>query len=280
MNKFYTDKTLVVGDVHIGPNQNLRRADWLGRFIKDIEPDRIVFIGDLLTFDSLSAWDKDKRRKMEMRRYEKDIKAGEEFLERMEAEAGEKLPTEIILTEGNHEFREERYIDYNPELEGSLNYKASLSLCADRDDSGRQSANSREPSGGNSRNIRGWQTVPYREFFKYKGISFTHVPIMESGRPVQGKYATNRALDICDSSVVFGHTHKLDYASAHPHGRVHLKEALNVGCYFEHIDEYAKGSVTSYWRGLILLDHHKHGRFRFETYPIGQLRRMYGGGSK
>ena len=57
-----SDKTIVIGDEHVAPGQNLRRADWLGRFINDVKPNRVVHIGDFGTFDSLSAWDKDKRK--------------------------------------------------------------------------------------------------------------------------------------------------------------------------------------------------------------------------
>jgi predicted phosphodiesterase len=247
------DTTLVVGDVHVSPGQNLRRADWLGAFIKDIKPERIVYIGDLITFDSLSAWDKDKRKKMEGRRYSRDIETACEFLARVQVLYKGSLgllPT--ILTEGNHEHREARYLDYHPEVD--FDYKQRLNL-------------------KDEYNIN---VYPYKEFYKYKGVGFTHVPITESGRPVTGKYPTTRALEICSHSVVFGHTHKLDYSSVHRHGQAHLQEALNVGCYFEHVDEYAQGSVTSYWRGLILLEHYKHGRFKFDTYPMGMLRREYG----
>lgn len=247
------DKTVVVGDVHVGPSQNLRRARWLGRYVRDVSPNRVVFIGDLATFDSLSAWDKDKRKKMEGRRYQKDVDSLAEFVDIFYSEVGPSPSFKVILTEGNHEDRIARYVDYNPVMDGNLDYLK---------DSGIDNYD--------------WKIVPYREFFNYKGISFTHVPLMENGRPVSGQYATRRALEVCRNSVVFGHTHKLDYKSVHRHGQPHLQEALNVGCYFEHIDDYAKGSVTSYWRGLVTLDHYSHGRFAFEAIPLGLLKRKYG----
>jgi len=244
-----SDLTIVVGDTHIGPGQNLRRADWLGRYIKDIKPNRVVYIGDHNTFDSLSAWDKDKRKKMEGRRFQKDLDTLKKFTNKVNAAAG-RYEYESILTEGNHEYRVDRYIDYHPELDGQLEYVVR---------------------GG----LEGFKIIPYMSFYKHKGISFTHVPIMENGRPVSGKYATARSLDICAGSVVFGHTHKLDYRAVHKHGQAHLQEALNVGCYFEHVDEYALGSMTSYWRGLVTLEHYQHGRFKFDCTPMGMLKKEY-----
>jgi hypothetical protein len=210
----------------------------------------VVHIGDIATFDSLSGWDKDKRRKMEGRRFTKDIGALSGYLGLL-VKGGKAPSYESVLCEGNHEDRISRYLDTHPEMEGQLDYTGLVG-------------------------IKGkWKIIPYRSFYKHNGISFTHVPIMENGKPVSGKLATGKSLEICSSSIVFGHTHKLDYTALHRHGQPHLQESLNVGCYFEHIDEYAQGSVTSYWRGLVVLDHYKHGRFGFEAVPMGLLKREY-----
>ena len=56
------DTTLVIGDAHVAPDQNLRRFKWANQYIKDVGPDRIVIIGDFVTLDCFSEWDKDKRR--------------------------------------------------------------------------------------------------------------------------------------------------------------------------------------------------------------------------
>jgi predicted phosphodiesterase len=249
-----SDKTIVVGDVHVAPDQSLRRATWLGRLVHDIKPDRIVFIGDFGTFDSLSAWDRDKRKLMENRRYYKDIHSMRTFLSNYCI--GSNTPdlygsVEHILTEGNHEDRIRRYIDINPIMERQLDYADQIGI-ADT-----------------------WKIVPYKSYYTHKAVAFTHAPINEGGKPVSGKTATAKVLELCDTSVVFGHTHKLDYKAAHRHGKKHLQEVLNVGCFFEHVDEYALGSMTSYWRGIVVLNHYDKGRFGYETIPLGLLRREY-----
>jgi len=247
------DITLVVGDVHVGPGQNLRRADWLGWAIKDIQPTRVVFIGDLLTLDSLSGWDKDKRKKMEGRRYAKDIQSGVEFLNRMEAQMGD-WDGEVILTEGNHEDRLWRYLDKDPSFSEHVDYRKDMGL-----------------------DERGWKVVPYKEDYRHKGVCYTHIPITAAGRPISRKDICGAALDTYGVPVIFGHTHRLANAQLHRKGTAHLQEALNVGCYFEHIDEYAKGSQTNYWRGLVVIDHYAQGRFGFRTIPMSELRKLYRG---
>ena len=248
------DRTLVIGDAHVAPRQPLRRFDWANRLIHDVQPNRIVIIGDFVTMDSLSDWDKDKRKKMEGRRYKADVECGLKALEQLLWQV--PLSVEIIFCEGNHENRLDRYLDTHPELDGSVSIKRDLLDYV---------------------TMQGYNLtyVPYKEYWTYKGVSFTHVPIQESGRPVGGKTATSRSLSIHQNSVVFGHTHKFDVACEHRHNATHLNQAINVGCFFEHIDEYARGSVTSYWRGLVLLDHYSHNRVDITTFSLGRIKALY-----
>lgn len=246
------DLTLVVGDVHVAPGQDMHRAYLLGQAIRELKPKRVVFIGDFLTFDSLSDWDKDKRRKMEGRRYQADIDAGRKFLATMQEGYTVENDAEFIFVEGNHEDRLWRYLDKQPLFERAVDYRKDLG-------------------------INHWTHIPYKEHYLHKGVYFTHVPINESGKPVGGSSACARALGIYQHSVVFGHTHKLASSSIHRHGAAHLNQALNVGCYFDHIDDYALGSVTSYWRGIVLVDHYKPGRFNWNPISLGKLRQVYGG---
>ena len=244
------DLSLVIGDVHIAPGQSMDRARLLGMAINELEPNRVIFIGDFLNFDSLSAWDKDKRKKMEGRRYQKDIDSGKKFLETMDNKVISGDP-EYIFIEGNHEDRLWRYLDGQPLFDGAIDYRVDLG-------------------------IQEWKHIPYKEHYYHKGVYFTHVPINESGKPVSGPAACAKSLSIYQHSVVFGHTHKLASSSVHRHGSDHLNQSLNVGCYFDHIDDYALGSVTSYWRGIVLIDHYKYGRFNWNPISMGKLRQTYG----
>jgi predicted phosphodiesterase len=234
------DSTLVIGDEHVSTGQKLNRADLLGKAIKDIKPTRIVHIGDLMTFDVFSAWDRDKRKKMD---------AGLEYLDRIDKASG-GYKCEVIMTEGNHEDRLWRYIDHNPEMEGAIDYVRDL-------------------------NISHWNIIPYKGYYNYKGVGFTHIPINGAGKPIGGKYVCTKALELHQGSTVFGHTHRLCVDTLHRHGGRNLNQALNVGCFFNHTDEYAQGSQTSYWRGLVLLDHYKQGRFGWQPISMGKLRKAY-----
>lgn len=250
-----SDITLVIGDAHVDPkqakaNKGLERFTWANKYIHDIKPDRVVIIGDFFTMDSVSSHNNGKFLTKENLRYSLDLMAGEAGLQLLDVPKN----TELIFTEGNHEERSRRYLEGVPELEGTLPTPEDVTR-------------------GVYPDVK-W--VPYKEFHTYRGVGFTHVPFNEGGKPVAGKTATARALDLCDTSVVFGHTHKLDVACVHRHGGRHLVQAINVGCFFAHVDDYALGTVTSYWRGLVTLNHYDHGRVDVETLALGRLRREYG----
>lgn len=251
------DVTLVVGDCHIGAGQNFRRFDWLGKLIEHKKPTRVVFIGDVMTMDSLSAWDRDKRQKMEGRRYNKDIDCGLKAFDKMFAQIGKKTVQNIewVYIKGNHENRLDRYLEIDPTFAGHVDIITDLGL------------------------DELMEVVEYKDDYIHKGVAFTHIPITEGGTCLAaGGHASSakKALDLYSSSVVYGHTHKLETACKHRHGAKRLQQALNVGCFFEHVDEYALGSVTSYWRGLVLMTHYDVGRFDIETISLGRMKREYG----
>lgn len=255
----HDDLTLVVGDAHTDPSQHnkrgLRRFEWLHNMILEYCPSRILTIGDFTSMPSMSAWDRDKRRLVENRRLAKDWAVAKEALSII-TDAANKVDALQIYIAGNHEEWPLRYLDFHPELEGDPLFDIDAAL-------GLSNA--------------GIKYVPYKDDYTYRGVSFTHVPIQSNGKPVGGKNATQRALDIYSNSVVFGHTHNFDVAAVHRKNSTSLQQAINCGCFFEHVDDYAQGSMTNYWRGILLLNHYDVNRVDIEQWSLGRMRRVYGG---
>ena len=239
-------RVLVLGDSHLGPEQDLRRFKALGNYIKSVEPDIIVEIGDFLTLDSLSGWDKDKRKKMEGRRYEKEIVAGNRALDFIQGVP--KNTKRRIKVKGNHENRLDRYLDHDPTFAGQVSIEKDLKL-----------------------KERGFEVVEYKDHIDVSGISFTHVPINGLGRAIGEPNVTKKALALYNNSVVFGHCHVLSHTAEHRTNAPHLNQALCVGGFFEHVDEYAVGSKTDYWRGIVLLTVYHANRFDLATTSMSNL---------
>lgn len=248
-------RVLVVGDAHVDEHQSLSRFDVLGNKIRADAPDYVVIIGDFLSLNCLSEWDKNKRAKMENRRYHLEMDAGNEALDRAGLDGSQ--PTNVVYLGGNHEDREDRYFDQDPTFEGATNLVSSLKL--------------------KERKIK---FVPYRQVYTLGGVSFIHIPLASNGKPIGNPNVCQKALKLFHNSVVFGHTHTLDHAAEHRHGSPHLNQALAVGCFFEHVDDYAKGSMTNYWRGLVDMDIYSPNRFDFKTCSMRQLYDLHGGKSK
>jgi predicted phosphodiesterase len=251
-------KIVVIGDCHVTSDQNLRRFDWLNKYLLENTPDVLIIIGDFLTLNSLSAWDRDKRLLMEGRRLEREFDFGNAALDRLEKNLSIHVRTgysnypRLIFIEGNHEERLGRYIESHPELEGkSFSVRHRLAL----DD-------------------RGWEWIPYRSYVEINGIFFTHIPFGKS-REISGKDICSKAELVTIGSTVFGHTHELHTSCVHKHGMKHLQQILNVGCYFEQDEEYVEGKMTNYWKGIVELTNYDYGRFDIKTISMGHLQRGY-----
>lgn len=233
-------KILIIGDAHITEQDNLNRFRGMEKIIKKHKPNKIVIIGDFLTMDCLSAWDKNKKKVMEGKRFKNEIDKGNEALTLIQS----FFTGEIIYIEGNHEDRVERYLDVNPTFDGVVNIPIQLKL--------------------EERKIR-W--IKFKGFYNINGISFTHIPISGNGRPISGTNMTKKALSMFSNSVVFGHTHslKIDHETRHNSG---MNKALNVGCFFEEDHDYTEGTVQDHWKGLILLETNKPNDFDFTTISM------------
>lgn len=242
-------KILVIGDAHITEKDNLNRFKAMQKVIKKYKPNKILIIGDFLTLDCLSAWDKNKKKIMEGKRFKNEIDKGNEALDLIQ----EVHKGEIIYLEGNHEDRLERYLDVQPTFDGVVNIDLQLKL--------------------KDRKIT-W--IRYKAFYTINGISFTHIPIAGNGRPIGGMNMTKKALQMFNNSIVFGHTHslKIDHETRHNGG---MNKALNVGCFFEEDHDYTEGSVCDYWKGLILLETTKANDFDFTTISMESIMKGFTG---
>jgi predicted phosphodiesterase len=242
-------KILVIGDSHVDENQKLDRFECLNKVLKSTEGiTHVISIGDFLSLNALSGWDRSKRLLMENRRYSHEVEAGRDALSALQ-DGLDQSDIEWVYIEGNHENRATRYCEEYPEMFGTVDVPSALTL-----------------------DERGWKWVPYKQNYNLNGVSFTHIPINGAGKAIGNPNVAHKALQVYANSVVFGHTHTLDIAGLHRQNAPHLNQALSVGCFFEHIDEYAKGSMTNYWRGVVLLDMYSRNRFDISTLSMRQVK--------
>lgn len=247
-----TNKILVIGDAHVTNGQSLRRFKWLNKLIKSRKDLTHVYImGDFLTLNSLSAWDKDKRLLMEDRRLFKEIEAGNQALDILLDGINPKIV--IVYQEGNHEDRLTRYTQIHSELaDRTFSIPSLLRLSS-----------------------RGIKWIPYRSYSVQGGIHFTHIPFGKA-KEISGKDICSKAELVTTASVCFAHTHELHTSCVHKHGMKHLQQIFNAGCFFEKEEDYVEGKMTNYWKGVSILTNYSFGRFDIETISMHRLQVEYG----
>lgn len=243
-------------------NDDLKRFYLLSKFIVHNKPDIIILMGDFLTLDSLNFFDKGKIRKLEGKRYKKEIDVGNKALDIIfgrltqlqNKQRKQKIKIynpEIIFLEGNHCFRCKRYLDIDPTFDGFISIENDLNL--------------------KKYNIK---YIPYMEYIEKNGVLFTHIPF-NRWKDICGVNITKKAQAVVSKSCVFAHTHTSEYENFQKHGQDDLQQILSVGCFFENNGDYIAGRVTEYWKGLILLNIFDYGRFDFQTFSMERLKSIY-----
>jgi len=254
---------VVIGDSHVDDEQDLDRFDLLSKFIIDQQPEFIISIGDFLTLNCLSAWDRNKRKNMEGRRYHKEIDAGnraldllmgriEKYNKKRKKDRKKQYNPEWVFIEGNHEERLTRYLETDPTFDGTVGIEKDLKL-----------------------KERGFTFIPYREYHYIDDVGFTHIPFNKIA-PISGVDITRKAQAVGVKSTVFGHTHEQHLSHVHKEGMPHLQDTYNCGCFFDKKEDYVHGRVTNYWRGVTIIDIWKEGRFDVDAWSMGRLERAYG----
>lgn len=121
---------LIIPDIQDCPGAPKDHLTWIGKYMLDRQPDKIICLGDFVNMDSLSSYDRGKKA-MEGRRYRADVESGVEAMatlmkpltdynaqKRRNKEAQYK--PELHMTLGNHEERILRAANDNAQLDGVL----------------------------------------------------------------------------------------------------------------------------------------------------------------
>lgn len=91
--------------------------------------DEVVILGDYMDFDCISSFNKGKPRTFEGKTLERDYQVGNQVLDAIQAAGREQNEDcKFALLEGNHEFRIEKLLDENPQLQGMIEVPKQLRL--------------------------------------------------------------------------------------------------------------------------------------------------------
>lgn len=255
---------LCIPDAHASPTHNNDRFDILGKFIIDRMPDVIVNIGDMADMESLCSYDKGKK-SFEGRRYKADVRAVidaqerifapmNEYNARMKTTKHKQYKPDLHITLGNHENRINRVIEYQAELEGTIDVK-DLKY-----------------------EDFGWTVHEYTKHVNIDGIIFSHHfsgGVM--GRPISGEHPAYSHITKLHSSCVAGHSHLRDFCERTTAEGKKLTSTI-VGCYLDEDqwEDYAGEANKLWWRGICVLNNCIDGAYDPEFIGIKALKEKYG----
>ena len=245
----------ILPDTQVKPGVPTDHLDWIGRAIKDYKPDVVVHLGDHWDFESLSSWSSPGSIELEGLRYEDDLQAGNEALQRLHrAMAGWK--GRKIMLRGNHEHRLERAISANPKWAGAVGYHQFV-----------------------DRSL-GWEIVDYfcgsPQATYVDGITYAHYfANPNTGKPIGGTIS-NRLAKI-GTSFVQGHVQGLLQGNVQ-YATGHIRHGIVAGSCYLH-DEPYKGMANTHWRGVVVLNEVRDGTFCEMPLTLDYLCRKYEGRS-
>ena len=251
-------KHLVIPDTQVKPGVNTDHLEWAGQYAAEKKPDVIVHIGDHWDMPSLSSYDKGKTG-YEGRRYVKDIKAGNDAMDRFMkpiykeqrrmAKAKKRIwKPRLIFCIGNHEERIMRAVENDAMLEGLIGY---------------QDFNLEE---------HGWEVHPFLSPVVADGVAYSHYftsGVM--GRPVS---SARLMLNKKHMSTVMGHVQQRDIAFAQrADGKT--MTGIFVGTFYSHDEAYLGEQGNGQWRGIWTLNEVDDGQFDEMPVSLRYLESKY-----
>ncbi len=199
-------RVMVMGDAHDRPGRDKERFKWIGRMASERLPDAFVCIGDVASFDSLSAHETPgSQADAERPSFHQELDSLDEALGLFHSQLPVgSLP--IFITLGNHEHRTERAANRQPKLNGDMPIRLNEVFARYR-----------------------WQARPFGEFLDLYGVDLVHCPLNVMGREMGGEHVERTVANKALRSLVFGHTHRAQVVNMTKVGQHRRVTVVNVG---------------------------------------------------
>lgn len=231
-------KTIVVlPDVHLSDGQEHIDYELVKRFLSKNHCDEIVILGDFMDMESLSHWNMSKRRKLEGKRFEKEIETANKELDFLQ-----KCADKVTYIEGNHEYWVVDYIDENPEMEGLIELDKRLNL-----------------------KRRGIKFVKMNDLYAIGNLYLTHGMYIN-------KYHAQNHLSKLGCNLIYGHSHNTQTAMQNQAmQKPHM--AYGLGCLCEHKPDYMKNKPANWISQFAVI--YMDSKGNFNVYPINIIEHKF-----
>lgn len=221
---FEIQKTVLLPDIHY-PHYDLKVMDAVGEFIVDYDPDEIVYMGDQLSLDCISGWNRNKPLLKEGQRLIRDFNNfNKDVLELHERITRPDIRKTFFI--GNHEQRLQWYIEAHPELEEMIELDRNLNL-----------------------QERGYRIIPFNGIYKIGKLSVIHGYYWN-------KFHAAKTLEAFEGNVVYSHVHNPQmYAKVSPVDRKGYHTATSLPCLCNIKPDYKKNAPNFWINGFGVVEH-------------------------
>lgn len=199
-----------------------------------------------MDFDCISSHNKENLRAIAGKTIQADYDHANKILDRWQSLTDAK----ITIIEGNHEFRMERYINANPQLEGMFEVPRCLHLKS-----------------------RGINWVPFwsaGKTYKIGNATFIHGPSSLTG------FHTKKAAHAYGSSTFYGHTHDVQCFSVEYADKAKTIVGQSLGCLCDK-QPYMRGQPDKWQLAFGVFHFFEDGYFQYECIRIFKGRFYYNG---
>jgi hypothetical protein len=251
-----THNHIVIPDTQVAPGVPTIHLAWAGQYIHDeyaSRPDTdltLIHVGDHWTMDSLNSYDKRGSKRMEGRRYDQDVDAGNQGFNRLNAPIWNDRIKRKILLRGNHEDRITRRANDDAVLDGTVSLD-DLDSC-------------------------GWETHDFLEVVTVDGVAYSHYfANPNTGRPYGGQSMDTR-LKTVGYPFTAGHEQGLK-VGIRSLTNGHRQRALIAGSFYLHDEDYLGPQGNSPWHGILVCHQVNDGNYDLMEVSMDYLCRRYEG---
>ena len=231
------EKWLVIPDIHL-PYEDKKTFKAIWSYMGSEKWDGVIILGDLLDFNEISKFNQDApRRRTE--KVKETFQTGNLFLDKLCKTTGKKC--QIVLLEGNHDYRPEDYMDRNEQLDGLLDVADNLHL--------------------KKRGIKWVKNWSRGELFVKGHAKFAH------GQFTSTHHAKKMA-QTYGTCIYYGHTHDIQEFAIEYRGDSKNIVGKSLGCTCDLKQKYLKGNPTKWQQAITVFQFFKDGYFQENTIKI------------
>jgi len=224
VDAFKIQRTILLPDIH-SPHYKEKLMESVNKFIFDYEPDEIVYMGDQVSLDSISYFNKNKPLLKEGQRLIKDYNEFDKNILQIH-ENITRMDIRRTFMIGNHEYRVDRYIEEHPELEGLIDITQCLKL-----------------------KERGYNVIPYNHIYKIGKLNIIHGYYYNI-------YHAKKTVEDFEGNVVYAHVHSPQMFTKHtPVDRKGYHTATSLPCLCNLKPDYKKNLPNFWVNGFGIIEH-------------------------